>query len=438
MAQQLRRSITVTQGVALYVGAIVGAGVLLLPALSATRAGPASIIAWAFDALLGIPLALTLAALASRLPNAGGVATFVTKAFGSAAGTVIGWFYFIAAATAQTLVALTGAYYGAVYLDLSRGVTFLLAGLILAVATGANLRGIKVSGRLQLAFAGTVAAMLLLAVVVSVPRFSTEHWTPFAPHGMAEVGSVAVVIFFAFFGWEAITHLSEEFRDPARDVPRSTVISVGVITFLYVGVAIATISTGTYGSPEVDRTVIAQLLAGGFGGPAGTMTAMIAVLIAMGTTNAFVAATSRLGYALARDGAFPAPLARVNDRGVPAAAVLTVGGYAGLGVLIGYFAGWGPETLLVVPNSLVIITFLAAMAAGVRLLHGKDRVLAVIGTALCAVLVPFSGVVVVIPVVIALLALAYRRWKRLDGPAEQPAADVPPEEDEQQAPARQE
>lgn len=409
---ELRRTITVTQGIALYVGAIVGAGVLLLPALSATRAGPAAILAWTFDAVLGIPLALTLAALASRLPNAGGVATFVTAAFGPASGAVVGWFYFIAAATAQTLVALTGAFYGATYLGLSRVLTFLLAFAILTVATVANLRGIKVSSRLQLAFAATVGLMLLLALLVSIPRFSTAHWTPFAPHGISEVGSVAVVIFFAFFGWEAITHLAEEFRDPARDVPRSTVFSVGIITLLYVGVVIATIGTGTYGSDAVNRTVIARLLAGGFGGPVGALTAGLAVLISLGTANAFVAATSRLGYALARDGAFPQPLARVSAKGVPTVAVLTVGGYAMLGVAVGYFAHWGPETLLVIPDSLVIITFLAAMAAGVRLLEGAGRALAAVGTVLCLVLIPFSGFVVVIPVLIAVLALAYRAWKK--------------------------
>ncbi|MGP4002915.1 APC family permease [Streptomyces sp. 8N706] len=437
MTQSLRRTITVTQGVALYVGAIVGAGVLLLPAISATRAGPASIVAWVFDAVLGIPLALTLAALASRYPNAGGAATFVTQAFGSMAGTVIGWFYFIAAATAQTLVALTGAYYGSSYLGLSRGATFLVAGLIITVATVSNLRGIKISGRLQLVFAATVATMLLLAFLVSIPRFTAASWTPFAPHGMAEVGSVAVVIFFAFFGWEAITHLAEEFRDPVRDVPRSTMISVGIITALYVGVVVATISTGTYGDDEVNRTVIARLLANGFGGPVGVMTAVIAMLIALGTANAFVAATSRLGYALARDGAFPAPLARVSSRGVPAVAVLAVGGYAGAGIVVSYFAHWGPETLLVVPNSLVIMTFLAAMAAGVRLLRGMARVLAGIGTLLCLVLIPFSGGVIVIPLAIAAIALAYHYWTRNSRTAHTDSLEDP-QEGERPAAAHQE
>lgn len=415
MAQSLHRTITVTQGVALYVGAIVGAGVLLLPGISATQAGPAAILAWVFDAVLGIPLALTLAALTSRYPTAGGVATFVSEAFGPAAGTVVGWFYFIGAATAQTLVALTGAYYGSAYLGLSRGTTFLAAGIILLVATLANLRGIKVSGRLQLAFAATVAVMLSLALLVSIPHFAIARWKPFAPHGFGRVGGVAVLIFFAYFGWEAITHLAEEFRNPERDVPRSTVISVGVITLLYAGVVVATISTGTYGDDQVNHTVVARLLARGFGGPVGEITAVIAILISLGTANAFVAATSRLGYALARAGAFPPPLARLSRHGVPAVSVTAVGGYAGLGVLISYFAGWGPETLLVVPASLVIMTFLAGMAAGVRLLTGGRRALATVGTVLCLLLVPFSGGVFAIPVLVAGLALGYRRWARRGG-----------------------
>lgn len=84
---------------------------MLLPGLAASQAGPASLVSWGFDCVLGIPLALTFAALAARSPDAGGVATYAGQAFGAAAGTVTGWFYFIAAATAQALVALTGVYY---------------------------------------------------------------------------------------------------------------------------------------------------------------------------------------------------------------------------------------------------------------------------------------------------------------------------------------
>jgi amino acid efflux transporter len=420
MSRQLVRTISVSQGVALYVGAVVGAGVLLLPGAGASAAGPASVVAWGFDSALGIPIALTFAALASRHPDAGGVATFTSKAFGTASGTVIGWFYFVAAATAQILVPLTGAYYAAPRIGLGKGGTFLLAGAILAVAVVANARGLRVSARLQLGFSGVVALMLLAAALVSLPRIQAARWTPFAPHGLTAVGSVGVLVFFAFFGWEAITHLSAEFRNPERDVPRSTFLSVALISLLYLGVVVATVGTGTYGTDEVDRTVIARLLAEPLGTGIGVLAATIALLISLGTANAFVAATSRLGYALARDGVFPPPLAKLNSRGVPLAAVLAIGLYAGTGMVISYLVGWGAEDLLVVPNSLVILTYLAGMAAGMRLLAGPRKALALVAFALCLILLPFVGFRLVIPLVIAVAALAYRRRF---GPSRAPAAD---------------
>jgi amino acid efflux transporter len=131
-----------------------------------------------------------------------------------------------------------------------------------------------------------------------------------------------VTIFFAFFGWEAICHLSAEFKDPAQAVPRSTAMSVALITLLYVGIALVTVGTGSYGDSQANRTSIARVLAGSLGGAAGAMASTTALLIALGTANAFVAATSRLGYALSRDGVFPRPLARLDTNAVPRTSVL--------------------------------------------------------------------------------------------------------------------
>lgn len=421
----LRQTISLPQGVALYLGAVIGAGVLLLPGVSATTAGPASVVAWLFDSLLGIPLALSFAALAARMPDAGGVATYATRAFGETVGAVAGWFYFIGAATAQALVALTGAYYAGPYLGLGRGPTYLLAAAILAVAMLSNARGLRVSGRLQLLFSATVAVMLVIAILLAVPRTSAAQWTPFAPHGWAAVGHAGVILFFAFFGWEAITHLSEEFRDPARNVPRSTFISVGLITVLFVGVSVVTIGTGTYGTDDLNRTVIARLLAGSSNSAVGAVAATIALLIALGTANAFIAATSRLGYALARDRVFPQPLAKLDGRGVPLVSVLVVGGYAIACLLVDYLPGWGPEQILVVPTSLVILTYIVAMLSGIRLLTGTRRVLAMVAALLCTALLPFAGVALVIPGVVVVLALTYLRLTRARRAV--PAAPVPPD-----------
>lgn len=409
MTQHLVRSIRLPQAIALYITAVVGAGVLLLPGLSATEAGPASVLAWGFDCLLGIPLALTFATLASRYPNAGGVSTFTTRAFGLESGAAVGWFYFLASATGQIIVPLTGASYVAAALGFGREGTFLLAIAMLILATGANLRGLQVSGKLALALSAGVVLMLVAATLVALPRMRASNWIPFAPHGFAAIGQVSVLIFYAFFGWEAIAQLSAEFEHPERDLRRSTWWSVGLITILYLGVAVTTVGTATYGTSAINRVSVAHLLSDSLGGGAGTTAAAMAFVISLGTTNAYMAATSRLGYALARDGAFPAWLKPLDHHGVPIPSVLLVSGYALVGFVLAYFCGWNADTLLFIPNSLGIATFIVGTAAGVRLLKGKSRWLAATSCLLCLVVFVFAGASVLLPAVVALMAVVYLR-----------------------------
>jgi amino acid efflux transporter len=412
MISRLAATITLPQAVALYCGAVVGAGVLVLPGVAADRAGPASLLAWIFDGVLGVPVALTFAALASRFPDAGGVSVFAARAFGDATGAVVGWFYFVAAAVAQALVTLTGAHYAADALGWGRAATYAVAAAMLAIAVAANLRGLRVSARLQLALAGGVAVILLVTAVAAIPHEHVAHLSPFFAHGSAAVARTAVVLFFAFFGWEAITHLSAEFRNPARDLPRATMISVFLVTAAYFGVAFAVVATGVYGDPRLDRVAVTHVLADSVGVSARIVAPTAACLITLGTANAFVAATSRLGFALGRDRAFPAAMARQDATGVPTVAVLVVGGIAASGLALGYANGWGAEDFLIVPSSLTIVVYLVGMLAGVRLLRGRPRLLAVVAAVLCACLLPFVGLSLAIPAGVAVSAVLYRRFGR--------------------------
>jgi amino acid efflux transporter len=416
--RQLRRSITLPQAVALYAGAVIGAGVLILPGVGAGTAGPASLVAWAFDGLLGIPIALTFAELAAHFPDAGGVATFAARAFGAGAGAVVGWSYFVAAAVAQALVVLTGGHYAADALHLRHATTFALAGAMLVLAVAANLYGLRVSARLQLVLSAGVALVLIAAAIAAIPHVSTGALTPFMPEGWASVGRAAILLFFAFFGWEAITHLSAEFHDPARDVPRATVMAASLITVVYLSVAFAVVATGAYGTKQLDRVAVGHLLGASLGIGAKWVASTTAVVITVGTANAFVAATSRLGYALGRDGALPSPLAHLSARGVPDVAIGVVATIATGALLLGWILGWGAEAFLVVPNSLVIVVYIAAMAAGARLLTGLPRLIAVIAALPCLAILPFVGVSLIIPAGVGAGALLFTVWHRNERPSE--------------------
>src|SRR5690606_14319431 len=113
------------------------------------------------------------------------------------------------------------------------GVTAVTAVALLLFAPIVNSFGIRVTGRVQLGLAGLLVLFLLVAVAASVPHARWDNLVPFAPHGWLAVGPAAALLVWCFVGWEAVTHLTAEFRHPARDVPRATAAAVVVVGLLY-------------------------------------------------------------------------------------------------------------------------------------------------------------------------------------------------------------
>lgn len=405
----LQHGIGLGQGVALYVSAVLGAGVLVLPGQAASLAGPSSLLAWGFCCLLGVPLALTFAALGAQLPDAGGVATFVGRAFGPNAGGVVGWWYLTAGSVGQTIVPLTGGYYAARALGLASWASYPTALVILGLAVTVNLAGARVSGRTQVGLALAVAAVLLAASISAIPHIDLARLHPFATHGVAGMGHAVVALFFAFAGWEAVAHLSGEFRDVRRDLRRATLVTLVVVSVLYLSIAAAVVLTGTYGDPQTDQLAIGLLLQQSLGVGATAAAGIAALVISLGTTNAFIASISRLAYALGRGGWLPRPLTRISDRGVPAAGIVLVGGIGAAGIALAWLQGWGTEDLVVLPSALVIVTYVAGAASGLRLLSGRAQAAAALALLLTLCTIPFAGHNIFVPVVMAATALTYRR-----------------------------
>src|SRR5438045_5652347 len=126
--------LTVPRGAALYVGALVGPGLLLVPALAAQAAGPASIVAWAGLLVLSAPLALTFAALGVRRPVAAGVSAYVRDGLGNTAGALTGVWFLAAGVFGGPAVALIGGYYVADLTGSGTGVAVAVAFATYAVA----------------------------------------------------------------------------------------------------------------------------------------------------------------------------------------------------------------------------------------------------------------------------------------------------------------
>lgn len=405
-----RRGIGTGQGVALYLSAVVGAGVLVLPGQTASLAGPAVLVAWAFSCLLGALLAATFAALASRMPDAGGVATYATAAFNQRVGGVTGWWYLVAGSVGQAVVPLTGGYYLADALGVGQWWAYLIALSILAVALCSNLSGIRVSARIQVALAVAVGVILFVASVAGISHAEAGAFSPFAPHGLPGVGKAVVVLFFAFAGWEAVAHLAGEFRDPRRDLPKATAITVVLVSVLYLAIAVAVVVTRSYGTAQLDHLAVGRLLSRGLGLGAVDAAAGAALAISLATTNAFVASVSRLAYALAREDWLPQPIRHLSNRNVPTGGVWLVTGVGGAGLLVAWIARLGTQQIVFVPATLVLGVYLIATASAVKLIHGPTRSLAAAALVLTACAAPFSFGYLLIPVVVTIAAIGYRHF----------------------------
>src|SRR2546428_162173 len=135
------------QGTALYAGAVIGTGSLVLPAIAAETAGPASVLAWLALVLLSFPLALTYAALSRDQPDAAGFAGAIERAFGPRGGAAAGWIFLAQAPTGYVIAALIAGEYAASLIGGGREARFVLGGGLVALAYVLNAAGLRISAR---------------------------------------------------------------------------------------------------------------------------------------------------------------------------------------------------------------------------------------------------------------------------------------------------
>ncbi len=397
------------QGAALTLGALLGTGVISLPALAAEAAGPASLVAWAALLLVSVAFAASFSALGSRFPDGGGVTTYVRRAFGDGASTAVGWSFFLTIPLGAPVAAGFAAHYVADALDRGRGAALLVTALILLSVTVVNWFGIEASARAQLLIAGVLATVMVVVIVLSLPHARSDNLTPFAPHGVAGVGKAAAMLVWAFVGWEIMASLSGRYHTPGRDIARAAAGALAVVTVLYVGIAFCTVAVL---GPAPGRAPLSDLLATAVGEGARPAMAVVAVLLTVATINTYFAGAAEMGASLARDRSLPAFLAaRSGPGGVPRRALGFVAllGLATTAVLA--ILERDTDTTLLFTTGTFSLVYLVGTAAAVRLLRGWGRAAAVVSVLASAGLVAMTGWVVLLPAAVGGLGVLWARTR---------------------------
>lgn len=395
------------QGAALTLGALLGTGVISLPALAAEAAGPASLVAWAALLLVSVAFAASFTALGSRFPDGGGVTTYVRRAFGDGASTAVGWAFFLTIPLGAPVAAGFAAHYVADALGRGRGTALLVTTLILVAVTLVNWLGIEASARTQLVIAGVLATVMVVVIVLSLPHARADNLAPFAPHGVAGVGKAAAMLVWAFVGWEIMASLSGRYHTPGRDIARAAAGALGVVTVLYVGIAFCTVAVL---GPAPGRAPLSDLLATAVGEGARPVMAVVAVLLTVATINTYFAGAAEMGASLARDGSLPAFLAvRAGPGTVPRRALAVVAALGLVTTAVLAVLEQDTDTTLLFTTGTFSLVYLAGTAAAFRLLRGWGRVAAVVSVVASAGLVAMTGWVVLVPAAVGVLGVVWVR-----------------------------
>ena len=328
---ELRRAVSRGQVIALALNDVVGSGIYLLPAAAAALLGPLSLVAVLVAGLAVLLIVLCFAEASSRFEGTGGAYLYAREAFGDLVGFEVGWMTWLArvssvaslsAGFAQALGYLMPA--AAQGTGRALAIVLPLAGLI-----AINLIGVRAGARTAVAL--VIAKLVPLAVFVAAgaiafsPRVLAAQ--PGGGRGLEGLGEAALLLLFAYAGFENTPAPAGEFRDPQRDVPRALLLQIGIVTLLYVSVQL--VALGTLPALGASSTPLADAAGGFLGGWGGWLLTAGAAVSILGTNSATVLAGPRYLFALASDGYGPRWLAAVHPRfRTPAVAILVQGAVA--------------------------------------------------------------------------------------------------------------
>ena len=396
----------VAGGTALYIAAVLGTGILVLPALAAAAAGPGAILAVAALALISVPLASTFAALARRHPDAGGVATFARRAFGPDAARVIGYWFFFGTPIGAPIAALMTARYVVAVIGGDALSTTLIAIGLMVIPVIVTAFGVRFAASVQLVLSGALVAVLIFVLAAAAPHARPENLVPLLPHGWAGVGLAMSLYIWAFAGWEAVAGIGGEFRNPRRDIPRATALALVIVSVAYLAIQAVTVvvlggKAATSDVPLLDLVRVAT----GDGG--GVVVAVIAAIVVTGVFNAYLAAFSKLGAAMGRDGDLPAWFGRGVENGAVARRGLLLSAVVMALYSVVVLASGDLQPFILVHTSIAAAVYGLGVASALRLLPARSLGwwMALISCVLAAGLLVLAGWHLVFPAVAAVVAL---------------------------------
>jgi amino acid transporter len=345
--------------VALVINSVVGAGIFGLPSQVYALAGTWSLAAYAVSAFAIGLIVLCFAQVGSRFGATGGPYLYTRVAFGPLIGFQVGWLMWIARIAGFASLTNLFVTYLAFFVPGADSDGWRAAVIVLVVSSLSivNIAGVRTSATITNVLTAGKLIPLILLVAIGAFFVDPHRYSIAVAPSYGSFSQAALLLVFAYMGFEGAVIPTGEMRDPRRDVPFSLLAGMGVVAVLYVGVqavCIGTLPDLAHAERPLSDAALRMF------GPAGEWLVAAAALVSIGgILNAIVFATSRLLFAMAENGDFPRVLARTHARfRTPVAAIVVTTTVAGLVALFSTFI-----SALTISTIVRLVAYMATCAA---------------------------------------------------------------------------
>lgn len=363
---QLRRTLGLFEVTLSGIGVILGAGIYALIGEAAGLAGNAVWISFALSAVVAVFTGLSYAELASMFPKASAEYEYTSQAFGPFPAFIIGWLIIFSGVIGAATVSLGFAG----YFQALTGAPLLPSALILLAVLSAVLSvGIRQSARVVVIFTAIEALGLVLVILLGIPYLGRVDLLEMSPLGFSGIFQASALIFFAFIGFEEIVKLSEETKDPEKNIPRGLILAISASIVLYILVALSAVSVIGWERLSRSPAPFAEIAYTALGPDASTIISIVALFATINTVLLLLLASSRITYGMAQSGSLPQILASVHPlTRTPLAATLLCMVLAMAFVFLGDIA-----FVANVSNFTIFVTFMVINAVLIALRYRKPE-----------------------------------------------------------------
>nr|WP_237293284.1 MULTISPECIES: amino acid permease [Streptomyces] len=343
----LRRSLTMWQLTMISIGATLGTGIFVVLGTAAPKAGPAVTISFVLAGLTALFSALSYAELAGSVPVSGSSYSYAYATMGELIAWICGWCLVLEYAVSVAAVAVGWGQYLNEFLDGTIGVTIpgsvsaplgdggyinLPALVVVLLSMVFLMRGAKESATVNSIMVAVKIVTLLLFIGIGVMGIKAGNYTPLAPLGMSGIAAGASTLFFSYIGFDAASTAGEEAKDPKKDLPRAIMLSLAVVTVLYVLVAFVAVGAMPWKDFAGTEAALAQIMTDVTGTSVwGVVLAAGAIVAIFSVVFAVLYGQTRILFAMSRDGLVPKVFAKVDEKtGAPRANVVIVSLFCGV------------------------------------------------------------------------------------------------------------